>query len=75
MTDTERAKQVREALPIPEGYVRAIATRACIVRDALRAIACAPENQSLHPLDRELAWGMATAASDETLAKLGRMLR
>lgn len=53
----------------------AIAERARVVREALRHIACDPTCAELPFQDRELAWGLCTAGADETLAKLGRLLR
>lgn len=54
----------------------AIAERARVVREALRHIACDPACCAELPLqDRDLAWGLCTLASDETLAKLGRLLK
>jgi hypothetical protein len=54
----------------------AIAERARVVREALRHIACDPECiRELPFLDRDLAWGLCTAGSDETLAELGRLLK
>ncbi len=66
--------------PFEPGPVRvdpdAIATRARIVREALRHIATDPDCCATLPLlDRSLAWDMANHASDDTLVKLRGLLK
>jgi hypothetical protein len=66
--------------PMEPGTVRdeptARATRARVVREALRHLATDPTCcKELPHADREAAWRLATVGADETLEKLGRLLK